>query len=66
MQEFKNIVVDNKYGYCPLWAAKTGYSAATTGQPKNAAIMYSMLGCCKAHEVNFRDWMVFFLNNIHK
>ena len=28
--------------------------------------MYSMLGSCKAHEVNFRDWLVFFLNNIHK
>lgn len=33
---------------------------------ENAAIMYSMLGCCKAHEVNFRDWLVFFLNNIHQ
>jgi len=36
------------------------------GSAENAAIMYSMLGCCKAHEVNFRDWLVFFLNNIHK
>jgi hypothetical protein len=33
---------------------------------ENAAIMYSMLGCCKASEVNFRDWLVYFLNNIHK
>lgn len=33
---------------------------------ENAAIMYSMLGCCKASDVNFRDWFVFFLNNIHK
>ncbi len=33
---------------------------------ENAAIMYSMLGCCKAHEVNFRDWLVYFLDNIHK
>lgn len=32
---------------------------------ENAAIMYSMLGCCKAHEVNFRDWLVYFLSNIH-
>ncbi len=32
---------------------------------ENAAIMYSMLGCCKAKGVNFRDWLVFFLNNIH-
>ncbi|MEI8115655.1 MAG: IS66 family transposase [Bacteroidia bacterium] len=33
---------------------------------ENAAIMYSMLGCCKAQEVNFRDWLVYFLNNIHR
>jgi len=33
---------------------------------ENAAIMYSMLGCCKASSVNFRDWFVFFLNNVHK
>ena len=33
---------------------------------ENAAIMYSLFGCCKASEVNFRDWLVFFLNNIHK
>lgn len=33
---------------------------------ENAAIMYSLFGCCKANEVNFRDWLVFFLDNIHK
>ena len=33
---------------------------------ENAAIMYSLLGCCKAIGVNFRDWLVFFLNNIHQ
>jgi transposase len=32
---------------------------------ENAAIMYSMLGCCKASGVNFRDWLVYFLNNVH-
>jgi transposase len=32
---------------------------------ENAAIMYSMLGCCKASGVNFRDWLIFFLNNVH-
>ena len=32
---------------------------------ENAAIMYSMFGCCKASGVNFRDWLVFFLSNIH-
>jgi len=32
---------------------------------ENAAIIYSMMGCCKNHEVNFRDWMIYFLENIH-
>ena len=25
---------------------------------EDAAVMYSLLGCCKASDVNFRDWMV--------
>jgi transposase len=33
---------------------------------ENAAIIYSLLGCCKASGVNFRDWLVYFLNNIHQ
>ena len=33
---------------------------------ENAAVVYSMMGCCKAAEVNFRDWMVFFLENVHR
>jgi transposase len=33
---------------------------------ENAAIIYSMMSCCKEHGVNFRQWLVFFLNNIHK
>ncbi|MCU4166725.1 IS66 family transposase [Carboxylicivirga caseinilyticus] len=33
---------------------------------ENAAIFYSMLGCCKNHDINFRDWMIFFLENVHK
>jgi hypothetical protein len=28
--------------------------------------MYSMLGCCKAAGVNFRDWLVFFFENVHR
>jgi hypothetical protein len=27
--------------------------------------MYSLLGCCKASDVNFRDWMVYVLSHIH-
>jgi hypothetical protein len=43
------------------WMFCGNHSAA-----EDAAIMYSMFGCCKAHGVNYREWLVFFLNNIHK
>jgi transposase len=33
---------------------------------ENAAIMYTLFGCCKAHGVNFRDWLVYFLNHVHE
>jgi len=31
----------------------------------DAAVIYSLLGCCKAADVNFRDWMVYVLSHIH-
>ncbi len=32
---------------------------------EDAAVFYSLLGCCKAAGVNFRDWMVHVLTHIH-
>ncbi|PTN10055.1 transposase IS66 family protein [Mangrovibacterium marinum] len=32
---------------------------------ENAAVIYSMMDCCQAAGVNFRDWMVFVLENTH-
>ena len=32
---------------------------------QDAAVFYSLLGCCKAAGVNFRDWMVHVLSHIH-
>lgn len=32
---------------------------------ENAAIMYSLLGCCKTADVNYRQWLVEVLNHIH-
>jgi hypothetical protein len=32
---------------------------------EDAAVMYSMMECCKASEVNFRDWFIYFLGNVH-
>ncbi|HYX06573.1 MAG TPA: transposase domain-containing protein, partial [Bacteroidales bacterium] len=31
---------------------------------ENAAIMYSLLGTCKAHDVNPREWLIDVLNRI--
>lgn len=32
---------------------------------ENAAVIYSLLGCCKAASVDFRHWLVYVLNHIH-
>ena len=32
---------------------------------EDAAVIYSMMGSCKALEVNFRQWLVYVLDNIH-
>ena len=32
---------------------------------ESAAIVYSLLGCCKSTKVNFREWLVYFLENVH-
>lgn len=32
---------------------------------EDAAVIYSLLGCCKAQKVDYRKWMVYVLSNIH-
>ncbi|MDR0748468.1 MAG: IS66 family transposase [Tannerellaceae bacterium] len=32
---------------------------------EDAAVLYSLMGCCKAADVNFREWFVYFLDNVH-
>ncbi|GHT84149.1 IS66 family transposase [Bacteroidia bacterium] len=32
---------------------------------EDAAVIYSLLACCKAADVNYRDWMVYVLDHIH-
>lgn len=32
---------------------------------EDAAVIYSLLGCCKAADVNFRNWMEYVLRHIH-
>ena len=33
---------------------------------EDAAVIYSMMGCCKAQDVDFRTWMIHFLEHIHE
>jgi transposase len=32
---------------------------------EDAAVIYSLFGCCKEVDVNFREWLVYVLDNIH-
>ena len=32
---------------------------------EDAAVFYSLLGCCKAAGVDFRDWLIHVLTHIH-
>jgi transposase len=31
---------------------------------ENSAVLYSLLGCCKAHDVNPREWLIDVLTRI--
>ena len=33
---------------------------------EDAAVMYTMMGCCKAAGVNVYDWLVYFLDHVHQ
>jgi len=33
---------------------------------EDAAVFYSLLGCCKTEGVNFREWLIYVLNHIHE
>lgn len=33
---------------------------------EDAAVMYTMMGCCKAAEVNVEEWLTYFLEHVHE
>jgi transposase len=61
---------DNNLGELSIRAVAMGRQAwlfcGNHDAAENAAIMYTLFGCCKAHNVNFRDWLVYFLNHVHE
>jgi transposase len=49
----------------PLSIGRKNYLfAGNHDAAENAAIMYSLLGCCKANDVNPREWLIDVLTNI--
>jgi hypothetical protein len=38
----------------------------TDSSAEDAAVIYSMMACCKEADIDFRQWLVFFLNNVHR
>ncbi len=40
-----------------IWDARTICSVAIMDAAENAALMYSLLGCCAAQDVNPREWL---------
>lgn len=52
---------------CPLALGRKNYLfCGNDDVAENAAIIYSLMGCCKASEANFREWFVYVLENIHE
>ena len=49
-----------------LWEEKNYLFCGNDDAAENAAIIYSLMGCCKASEANFREWFVYVLENIHE
>lgn len=49
----------------PLVLGKNYLFCGNDDAAENAAVIYSLMGCCKAGEVNFREWLVYVLKNIH-
>jgi hypothetical protein len=33
---------------------------------EDAAVIYSLMGCCKAADVDFKKWMNYFLSHVHE
>ena len=51
----------------PVAVGKHGYLfCGNDDAAEDAAVMYTMMGCCKAAGVNVYDWLVYFLDHAHE
>ncbi len=49
----------------PVAVGRKNYLFCQNDTAESTAIIYSFMGCCKAAKVNFRTWMIYFLDHIH-
>jgi len=60
------LVMENMVFFRPVALGRKNYLFyGNHSAAEDAAVIYSLLGCCKAQEVNFRDWLIYVLDNIH-
>ncbi|MDD3076712.1 MAG: transposase, partial [Proteiniphilum sp.] len=64
LYEIDNNLIENRIRVLAL-GRKNYLFCGNHDAAEDAAVMYSLLGCCKAADVNFRDWMVYVLSHIH-
>ncbi|MFW9623366.1 IS66 family transposase [Bacteroides graminisolvens] len=48
----------------PVAVGRKNYLFCQNDTAESTAIIYSFMGCCKAAKVNFRTWMIYFLDHI--
>ena len=68
-------VIDGRYridsnlvenGQRPVAVGRKGYLfCGNDDAAEDAAVMYTMMGCCKAAEVNVEQWLTYFLEHVH-
>ena len=49
----------------PVAVGRKNYLFCQNDTAESTAIIYSFMGCCKAAKVNFRTWMIYFLDHVH-
>ena len=68
-------VIDGRYkidsnlvenGQRPVAVGRKGYLfCGNDDAAEDAAVMYTMMGCCKIAEVNVEQWLTYFLEHVH-
>ena len=65
----RTFLMNNAKGRATSLSSSTNRLYETTCQnddtAESTAIIYSFMGCCKASGVDFRSWIIYFLEHVH-